>query len=123
MNARTTLAYRKLLSDLAKRLDSSLAHDQCEVMRMELSDLPGGPLAATDETLDSGMQEIEIGLIANEQSLLAEVNAALARIDAGTFGNCATCGKAISKSRLDAVPYALRCARCAKVAEKTPATK
>jgi hypothetical protein len=47
----------------------------------------------------------------------AEVTAALGRIDAGTFGTCAECGKRIAKARLVAVPYARRCARCAPVAQ------
>jgi DnaK suppressor protein len=113
--------YRKALSDLGRRLKKGLAHDQREVMRMELPDLPSGPMPSTDEVLDSGTQEIEVGLIANEQALLEEVTAALARIDAGTFGRCETCGTGITKSRLHAVPYARRCIKCERVAESQPA--
>lgn len=78
MSKSEILAYRRQLSDLSKRLDRSLGHDQLEVMHMELPDLPGGPMRASDQVLDSGTQEIEAGLIANEGTLLREVNAALA---------------------------------------------
>lgn len=118
MNAKQIHDYRKVLTDLAKKLDRSLAHDQREVMHMDLPDVPSGPMAATSEVLDSGTQEIEVGLMANEEGLLGEVTAALDRIAAGTFGQCESCGKAITKTRLDAVPYARRCIHCAIEAEK-----
>ncbi len=118
MNAKEIQAYRQLLSELATKLNGSLLHDQREVMRMDLPDMPGGPLPATDEVLDSGVQEIEVGLMANEQAMIREVAAALARMDAGSFGRCETCGKPIPKSRLEAVPYARECIACAKKSEK-----
>lgn len=44
---------------------------------------------------------------------LAELDAALARLDAGTYGRCETCGEAIAAGRLDARPAARTCIRCA----------
>ena len=41
--------------------------------------------------------------------LLQEIDDALARIDAGTYGLCAACGCPIPEERLDAVPYATLC--------------
>ena len=38
----------------------------------------------------------------------------LARLHAGTFGTCERCGHAVSRERLDAVPYARHCIRCAR---------
>jgi DnaK suppressor protein len=40
------------------------------------------------------------------------IQAALARIDAGTYGICATCGETISTARLTAMPAARRCVSC-----------
>lgn len=45
---------------------------------------------------------------------LAEVDAALARIDAGTYGTCEVCGAAIPAARLEARPAARTCIRCAR---------
>lgn len=117
MTKNEILKYRRSLSELATKLDCSLADDQREVMHMELRDFPTGPLLATEAVLDSGTQEVETGLIANEANLLREVNAALGRIDAGSFGRCETCSKVIAKTRLEAIPYARQCIRCAKLAE------
>jgi RNA polymerase-binding transcription factor DksA len=41
------------------------------------------------------------------------IQAPLARIADGTFGDCVACGEAISEERLNAVPHAARCTRCA----------
>ena len=45
----------------------------------------------------------------NAQTLLAEVDAALKRLDSGSYGMCAVCGREIGARRLDALPYATLC--------------
>ena len=44
---------------------------------------------------------------------LEEVDAAVARVDAGTYGACERCGRPIGDARLDALPAARRCIDCA----------
>jgi DnaK suppressor protein len=46
---------------------------------------------------------------------LAEIDAALERVGAGTYGVCERCGNAIGDARLDALPAARRCIQCASV--------
>jgi len=41
------------------------------------------------------------------------VDAALRRLDEGTFGTCETCGQSIGKPRLEAIPAASKCINCA----------
>ncbi|GAA3028022.1 TraR/DksA family transcriptional regulator [Microbacterium dextranolyticum] len=43
----------------------------------------------------------------------AEVDAALARLDAGSYGTCVVCGRAIAPARLEARPMATTCIACA----------
>jgi RNA polymerase-binding transcription factor DksA len=50
----------------------------------------------------------------SEEQILGEATAALERLAAGTFGTCEKCGRAITKSRLDALPYARACTSCAR---------
>ncbi|WP_435737969.1 TraR/DksA C4-type zinc finger protein [Cellulosimicrobium sp. PMB13] len=45
-----------------------------------------------------------------------EVDAALARVDDGTYGTCASCGQEIPGARLEARPTARTCVRCAATA-------
>ncbi|MFO7571210.1 MAG: TraR/DksA C4-type zinc finger protein [Gaiellaceae bacterium] len=93
------------------RLTSALAavaHDGS--MAEETGDLalgPGDGLA--DHATDTFMRELDGGLEENAEHLLAEIDAALTRIDEGTYGLCAACGRLIGEERLEAVPYATLC--------------
>ena len=58
-------------------------------------------------------QDVTVTVLDNEKLLLSEVNDALQRLDAGTFGDCAGCGKAITALRLRALPYTRFCITCA----------
>jgi RNA polymerase-binding transcription factor DksA len=49
---------------------------------------------------------------ADLQQTIAEIDAALARIDAGTYGICTECGAAIPEERLELRPFAGRCVSC-----------
>lgn len=50
---------------------------------------------------------------ADLQTTLEEIEAALARIDAGTYGSCVRCGSAIPVERLQMRPFAGACVSCA----------
>lgn len=54
----------------------------------------------------------ELGLSGLEE--IKAINAALDRIEAGTYGECTRCGEEISKERLDVVPHTPFCKECAK---------
>jgi DnaK suppressor protein len=66
-------------------------------------------------TLD---REIDYTLEENSEHVLAEIDSALARIEAGTYGICRTCGQAISEERLEAIPYATQCIECKRREER-----
>ena len=66
-------------------------------------------------TLD---QELDDTLEENSGNMLAAIDAALARIDDGTFGTCVTCGRKIAVERLEAIPYATQCIDCKRREEQ-----
>lgn len=111
-------ACRKALHAMRKRLDEEVA-----ALRDEASHDAGGENAgdlsnAPIHQADRGGQETEsvinVGLAENEAFLRQEVEDALSRLDAGTFGTCEACGAEIDPSRLQAAPYARWCINCAK---------
>ena len=55
------------------------------------------------------MRELDGGLEENAVHLLSEIDAALGRIEDGTYGVCTVCGGPIGEERLEAVPYATLC--------------
>ena len=62
-------------------------------------------------------REMATSLLENELRLLAEVDAALARIESGTFGTCMSCGTAIGE-RLEVRPWARLCKDCKEKEER-----
>lgn len=63
-----------------------------------------------DEVLDA--------LDAEGRARVAQLRAALQRIDAGTYGRCASCGHEIAAARLEALPEVTLCIGCARTAEE-----
>jgi len=53
---------------------------------------------------------------ADLQVTIGEIDAALARLDAGTYGACVQCGAAIPEERLELRPFAGRCVSCTQAA-------
>ncbi|MDX1435591.1 MAG: TraR/DksA family transcriptional regulator [Anaerolineales bacterium] len=60
--------------------------------------------------------------LARAQQLLKQVEAALQRIEAGTYGRCLECGLAVQPDRLEALPYSEYCLDCKEVREGRAAT-
>ena len=74
----------------------------------DITSLPTHPADADVEGLDKN-----IAIAQNEELLLEQVNAAIERLQTGTYGICQQCGRTIEMERLQAVPYAARCIDCA----------
>jgi DnaK suppressor protein len=77
---------------------------------------------AGDDPADAGAKaferEQELALAHNAEDLLLQTERALDRIDAGTYGVCESCGKAIGKARLLAFPRATLCVECKQREER-----
>jgi DnaK suppressor protein len=76
------------------------------------------------EVLDQGessevdiQEDIEFALIQMKAETLNKIDAALRRLEEGTYGNCFECGEEISEARLRALPFAVRCKDCEEARE------
>jgi RNA polymerase-binding protein DksA len=63
-------------------------------------------------------RELDYSLEENEERLLAAIDAALERIDEGTYGMCNTCGQPIGEERLEALPWTTQCIDCKRKEER-----
>jgi DnaK suppressor protein len=63
-------------------------------------------------------QQRDLALRDRTDQHLALVEAALERIEAGTFGRCVRCGETIAPERLDALPWAPRCIDCQRTLDR-----
>lgn len=80
----------------------------------ELSAYDNHPADLGSETFERGK---DLALFDNNRRLLNDVNAALRRLQDGTYGLCAHCGHPIARARLEALPAAAFCRDCQAVAE------
>jgi len=121
MTKREMATYRETLLRLADRLGEDVAQLSDEALRQTGGEASGSlsnaPIHMADLGSDNFEDELTLGFLENEGQLHHEIAAALARIDAGTFGQCEQCGRHIPKPRLAAVPWARHCIDCARAAE------
>ena len=115
------VSYRQVLQTIRSRLRGDLDQMTDEALRRDTNggsgNLSNVPLHMADLGTDNYDQEFTLGLIENEQGTLELVNEALDRMEQGKFGQCVECGELISKPRLQAIPYARHCIRCARKLE------
>ena len=64
-------------------------------------------------------EDIEFALIQMKSETLGKVDAALRRLEEGTYGNCFECGEEIAEARLRALPFAARCKDCEEAKENS----
>ncbi|TME45539.1 MAG: TraR/DksA family transcriptional regulator [Chloroflexi bacterium] len=77
-----------------------------EAAERELSSADQHPAELATETIE---RELDWTVVRHAEAELAEIDAALARLDASTYGSCEACGQPISDARLDALPAARYC--------------
>ncbi len=111
--ARLASLRARLVGDVNAMADSAL-HKSGKEASGNLSSMP---IHMADLGTDAYEQEFTISRIENDEELLEAVEAALERIDAGTYGTCAECGGKIPKARLTAIPYTPFCIKCVEQKE------
>ncbi len=103
------------LSDLRASLEQEQSDLRARLTEMGL--LSGGELSFDQNFADSSQVTAERGeveaLAGNLRESLTDVEAALAKLDNGTFGDCEACGQPIPPARLEAAPAARLCMECA----------
>jgi DnaK suppressor protein len=118
MNQQQATPYRQQLMAMRAALLTQIAEQR------------GGVLGRVDVAADhfghpddSGAQlaserELEFALGEREMAELTAIDAALARIDADSYGECTDCGATIAPARLHATPEAPRCIHCQEKLEQ-----
>ena len=87
-----------------------------------LSELNGATTGdILDIAADTVQDEINSRLLEVESDELRAIDAAIERMNDGSYGTCQDCGKPIPRRRLQAVPYVVDCIDCRRAAEKREA--
>ncbi len=94
--------------------------EQAESLRMDAEqlaeDMEPGDIQFDEESGEGDTLNVErerdLALSAQARAAVDEIDRALAKIDAGTYGVCERCANPIPKARLKALPYASLCVTC-----------
>jgi DnaK suppressor protein len=114
--------YKELLLALRARLRGDVSQMADAALRKSRSeangDLSSMPIHMADIGTDNFDQEFTLSLMESEGDALAQIEAALERIEENTYGDCEECGAKIPKARLNAIPYTAVCVKCASSNEQ-----
>jgi len=121
-SARSAVAAPKLkLAPIKKQLLEMRDDLMKTVRNQQISDTMQTDIGdSVDEASRSIERELLFELSDNERITLDQIEAALRKIDKGTYGICESCQKPIAKARLDALPFARYCIDCQNSAESAP---
>lgn len=107
------------LGDFKRRLEQERTELQEQLVTIEENSFAAsqsdmtGEVAFDDETADAGTatfeRERDLSIENNVRDLLGKIDRALEKMAAGTYGICERCGKPISKTRMQALPYVDLC--------------
>ncbi len=101
--------YQDIATQLKARLNDLL--ERTGVIEDDLRHPLDDDLA--DQAIDLADDEALEGVDDVLRAEIQQIRLALMRIENGTYGTCAKCGKEISRARLEARPIATRCLECA----------
>jgi RNA polymerase-binding transcription factor DksA len=98
-------------------------HDQRLFRQEQLRQLAGPTTSRAEDRLQrqtAARTEVRLKLATSARMVLADVEAALTRMNEGTYGICHLCRRPVDRQRLLIVPQARYCARCQQVKEAIP---
>ena len=106
---------RKMLEDRRREL---LNEVQGRIRDVRLEGNKERDVLDQGESSEVDIQEdIEFALIQMKSETLTKIDAALRRLEDGTYGDCFECGDQITEARLRALPFAVRCKDCEEARE------
>ena len=108
MDSKKLEHFRSILLKQLKQHTENVRGNQADA----LESIDDGVKDSVDMSLQDVSQEISLRLGERESQMVADIDQALLRIEEGSYGECARCGKAIDERRLEAVPTARYDAAC-----------
>lgn len=115
---------KQRLEEKRKELQKQMGDlDQAYPTPVDTTEISEGPQEFEETNVDFIEMQQEQSVLVNEQALLTEVEAALKRIEDGTYGRCVVCGQPIPEKRLEALPWAARCVKDEQALEERNLSK
>lgn len=112
--------YREILLRKRAELLGDISTMEEEALRTNSGSLSSLPQHMAEQGSDTFDQSVSLDLAAVDRNLLREIDAALQRIEDGTYGVCMKTGKRISAERLAELPWAQYSIEAARAMERRP---
>jgi DnaK suppressor protein len=114
---------KRLLATLRKQLDEEREELGNQASRLEADAADESwKEPRSDDAAETGTATFErertMSLARNARQTMIQIERALSRMDAGTYGECINCGQQIPLERLEALPQAVDCLDCRRKAER-----
>ncbi len=115
MNKSELKKYEKLLLQKREEMIEQLRVNKKQIdttIKDSTGDISGYSYHMADQGTDAMEREKAFMFASKSGRLLYHIDEAIRRLRKGEYGNCHSCGKPISKARLEAVPHARYCLEC-----------
>ncbi|MGZ8982803.1 MAG: TraR/DksA family transcriptional regulator [Methylotenera sp.] len=113
---------RTMEAELDRLVDESREEMNIE-QKASYIDIDGNVADTGDEAVTDTLIDTDNAIIGLHLQKVNDLNAALERVQTGTYGACIECGGEIGFQRLSAYPTAKRCIECQRLHEKTYASE
>ncbi|HAL40623.1 MAG TPA: conjugal transfer protein TraR [Polaromonas sp.] len=117
MNKQQAIPYRQQLLRMRSALLAQVAEQRGGVISRAEAAADHFAQAEDSRAQVTTERELELAIGERETAELAAIDTALARIEAGTYGECTDCGVDIAAARLHASPEVTRCIHCQEKVE------
>jgi DnaK suppressor protein len=118
MNKKDLQRFRMLLVKKKAELVGDVSKMEHEALRNESGSLSNMPQHMADQGSETYDQSLALEIAATDRRLVKEIDDAIGRIDAGTYGMCEITGKPISPARLEELPWARHSIEAARELER-----
>lgn len=107
---------RKMLTDRRRLLQTEVRS-----RLKEISTAGQGSVQPSEDGEADIQQDVELAVIQMRSEMFRQIEAALARMESGGYGDCISCGEEIPTRRLQVLPFAARCTACEDARERSRA--
>jgi len=113
MDSETAQKYRERLLAEQRQVEQRIFRIEADLYDMESE----RDIERTDHAQEEAVNDPMIAQDEQSRRLIEQIQAALVRLDDGTYGECERCGEPINPMRLEVLPTARRCVPCQEEVE------
>ena len=106
------LLLRGMLEDRRREI-----HEKLRSLREAIPAASHDVRDAEEQSVDEFVQEVDLALMQMKSDTLKKIDAAILRLEDGSYGRCDECEQEIAAARLRALPFAVLCRDCQEQAE------